>query len=228
MDNDNYLQNIYTNRSQETIHEWLLELENHFNEKGVVFYPEKLLALTSGIQPELNPKIIALLSDIKLLIDNDPLAEVMSEENFHMTFLAITQSIYEAYDDISEIADLTERFSFSIRNNELKVKELQLVALPNQLLLAGIPDSNSVNLRKIFWDDLMSSEWQSNLQDRYPGKALPPDFWHTTILRYKSKKLPPLIREYFLSHSEKRYGEIEGKIKLVLARYDWDEPLNII
>jgi len=74
----------------------------------------------------------------------------------------------------------------------------------------------------------MSSEWQLKLQDRYPGKTLPPDFWHTTILRCKSKKLPPLIREYFLSNSEKRYGEIDCKIKLVLPCYDCDKPLNII
>lgn len=90
MDNENYLQNVYTNRSQETIHEWLLELENNFNEKDVFFYPEKLSALTSGIQPELNPKIRALLSDLRELTNDDPLAIVMSEENFHMTFLAVT------------------------------------------------------------------------------------------------------------------------------------------
>lgn len=228
MDNQNYLQNVYTNRSQETIQEWLLELENNFNEKDVVFYPEKLLALTSGIQPELNPQIRVLLSDLRSLTNDDPLAEVMSEENFHMTFLAVTQSIYESYEDTADIADLIERFSLIIRNSTLNVKELQLVALPNQLLLAGIPDSNSISLRQIFWNDLMSSDWQSKLQDRYPGKALPPDFWHTTIMRYKSKKLPPLVREYFLSNSDMRYGEIEGKIKLVLAPYNWNNPLNII
>ncbi|WP_141097368.1 MULTISPECIES: hypothetical protein [Pantoea] len=228
MDNENYLQNVYTNRSQETIHEWLLELENNFNEKDVVFYPEKLLALTSGIQPELNPQIRVLLSDLRSLTNVDLLAEVMSEENFHMTFLAVTQSIYESYEDTADIVDLIERFSLIIRNSTLNVKELQLVALPNQLLLAGIPDSNSISLRQNFWNDLMSSDWQSKLQDRYPGKALPPDFWHTTIMRYKSKKLPPLVREYFLSNSDMRYGEIEGKIKLVLAPYNWNNPLNII
>lgn len=228
MDNENYLQNVYTNRSQETIHEWLLELENNFNEKDVAFYPEKLLALTSGIQPELNPQIRVLLSDLRSLTNVDPLAEVMSEENFHMTFLAVTQSIYESYEDTADIVDLIERFSLIIRNSTLNVKELQLVALPNQLLLAGIPDSNSISLRQNFWNDLMSSDWQSKLQDRYPGKALPPDFWHTTIMRYKSKKLPPLVREYFLSNSDMRYGETEGKIKLVLALYNWNNPLNII
>lgn len=228
MDNENYLQNVYTNRSQETIHEWLLELENNFHEKDVVFYPEKLSALTSGIQPELNPQIRVLLSDLRELTNDDPLAEVMSEENFHMTFLAVTQSIYESYEDIADIADLTERFSLITRNSTLNVKELQLVALPNQLLLAGIPDSNSISLRQIFWNELMSSDWQSKLQDRYPGKALPPDFWHTTIMRYKSKKLPPLVREYFLSNADMRYGAIEGKIKLVLAPYNWNNLLNII
>lgn len=228
MDNDNYLQKIYFNRSQETIHEWLLEPGNDPNDKDVVFYPEKLLALTSGIQPELNPHIRALLSDIKSLTDNDPLAEVMREENFHLTFLAVTQSIYESYKEISDITDLAERFSHIIKNSELKVKELQLVALPNQLLLAGIPDKESISLRQRFWDDLMNSDWRLKLQERYPGKALPPEFWHTTLLRYKSKKLPPLIREYFLSNSDMRYGEVEGKIKLVLAQYDWQSPLNII
>ncbi|MCW1834588.1 hypothetical protein OLZ33_21710 [Pantoea ananatis] len=228
MDNENYLQKVYTNRSQETIHEWLLELEKNFNEKDVVFYPEKLLALTSGIHPELNPQIRVLLSDLRSLTNDDQLAEVMSEENFHMTFLAVTQSIYESYEDITDIADLTERFSLIIRNSTLNVKELQLVALPNQLLLAGIPDRDSITLRQRFWEELISSDWQSKLHDRYPRKALPPDFWHTTLLRYKSKKLPPQIREYFLSNSEKRYGEIDGKIKLVLAPYNWNNPLNII
>lgn len=68
----------------------------------------------------------------------------------------------------------------------------------------------------------MSFGWHLKLQERYPGKALPPDCWHTTLLRYKPKKLPPLIREYFLSNSEVRYGEIEGKVKLVLAPNNWN------
>lgn len=41
LDNGHCLQNIYTTRSQETIHEWLLKLNNNLNEEGVVFYPEK-------------------------------------------------------------------------------------------------------------------------------------------------------------------------------------------
>ena len=48
------------------------------NAKNVVFYPEKRLALTSGIQPGLNPHIKIMLSDIKLLANDDPLAKVMS------------------------------------------------------------------------------------------------------------------------------------------------------
>ena len=38
-----------------------------------------------------------------------------------MNFLAVTPSIYEAYQDIINIVGLTERFSLIINNRELSV-----------------------------------------------------------------------------------------------------------
>ena len=74
------------------------------------------------------------------------------------------------------IHDNQKKYSFFalillIRTSELKVKVLQLVALPNQLLLAVIPDRNSIRLRQMFWNDLMSPDWQSKVQERYPGNG---------------------------------------------------------
>lgn len=214
-----FFDKIYTDRSLETIREWSADrIEN--SKKDIVFYPEKLLALTSGTQPDLNLKIRTLMADIYSLTINDPFAEVIRKENFHITFLAITQSIYESLEDVAALSNLKDRFGFVIRNNELKVRDLRLVALPNQLLLAGTPDNSSIILRQKMWDDLINSEWASKLISRYQGNT-PPDFWHTTILRYKSHSLPPLIKDYFLSHCKNRYDGIEGKINLVLAPYDW-------
>jgi len=221
--NHHFLENIYARRSRDTLQQWLITPENNGQQVGKSFYPQDLKALTSGIQPSLNPAIKSLLNDIRCLTAADPLAEVMSEENFHLTFLAITSARYPHARDMPPGANLIAIFNQTVENRELAVADLQLVALPDQLLLAGIPGEQAEKNRKMFWDALRASEWQTPLQQRYPGQDAPPEFWHTTLLRYKAEKLPPGVRDYFISHSNCRYGAVSGEIRLALATYNWGE-----
>lgn len=130
MGNNHFLENIYASRSRDTLQQWLTTPENNAHQADKSFYPPNLKALTSGIQPRLNPAIKSLLSDIRCLTAADPRAEVMSEDNFHLTFLAITPARYPHFGDVPPSANLIATFNQTVENRDLTVTDLQLVALP--------------------------------------------------------------------------------------------------
>lgn len=78
----------------------------------------------------------------------------------------------------------------------ITVRELRLVALPNQLLLAGIPDTLALRQRQAFCERLLTTDWQAALRLRHGNTPLPAPFWHTTLLRYQADCLPESLRRF--------------------------------
>ncbi|WP_380181861.1 hypothetical protein [Kalamiella sp. sgz302252] len=217
---DDDLARIYHQRSQQTLGVWR-EPATAATHTG--FYPESLKAIATGIQPELSPSVRHLLAELGQQTRHDPLADTMQPDHFHLTFLAITPALYDRQRQPENCAGLKRLAAAYCLEQELTIRELRLVALPNQLLLAGIPDTADIACRAAFWNALQRSEWAELLRQRYNGSRQPPPFWHSTLLRYHASILPDYLQRFFQARSEQRYGEICGKIRLRLVSYNWSE-----
>ena len=214
------LARIYHQRTQETLRIWR-EPASAAAHTG--FYPEDLKAIATGIQPMLTRPVRHLLAELSQQTRDDPLADTMQPDHFHLTFLAITPALYNQQHQPVNCASLQRIAAAYCLEQELTIRELRLVALPNQLLIAGIPDATDIARRAVFWDALQHSEWADLLRQRYKGSCQPPPFWHSTLLRYHARVLPDYLQRFFLVRSGQRYGEINGNIKLRLVSYNWSE-----
>jgi len=214
------LAQIYHQRSQETLRLWRdpAAAEAH---RG--FYPEKLKAIATGIQPELTQPLQTLLTELQQRVLDDPLADIMQPAHFHLTFLAITPSRYDFAHPPEGVDELRKIAAAHCLGSELSIRDLRLVALPNQLLIAGIPQAADVARRKAFWKALAGSDWAEPLRARYNGSDRPPPFWHSTLLRYEAPTLPDRLQQFFKARINQRYGDITGAIRLRLVTYNWSE-----
>ncbi|WP_312044738.1 hypothetical protein [Erwinia sp.] len=214
------LTQIYHQRSKETLRVWD---EPATAKAHSGFYPENLKAIAAGIQPSLTPALSTLLAELRNLVLDDPLADIMQPAHFHLTFLAITPSCYERRPQTEDIETLRQLAAAYELESVLTVRDLQLVALPNQLLIAGIVDEAASAKRQAFWRALQHSNWASLLRERYHGSEQPPTFWHSTLLRYHAAVLPERLQQFFKARNNQRYGSISGTIKLRLVTYNWSQ-----
>lgn len=190
------------------------------------YYDPHKLALASGIQPVPSADIASLRHQLAELVRNDALADVMPADGLHFTFLPLTLPLYTATEQPENMASLLELWH-RWRQSKVHIRELRLVALPSQLLLAGIPDEQSLRARQQFCDALLASPWRNHLIDRHAHTPLPAPFWHTTLLRYRAQYLPPSLRRFFLANRQQRYASVEGTLKLAQVNYNWTRVLPI-
>lgn len=190
------------------------------------YYDPHKLALASGIQPSLPTAIASLRQQLAIRVSDDALADVMPADGLHFTFLPITLPLYSAAEPPENMASLLTLWQ-RWRQHTVRINELRLVALPGQILLAGIPDEKSQQARQQFCDALLASPWLNHLIDRHAHTPLPPPFWHTTLLRYQAQYLPPSLRHFFLANRQQRYGSVEGTLKLAQVNYNWTRVLPI-
>ena len=190
------------------------------------YYDPHKLALASGIQPVPSTDIASLRQQLAELARGDALADVMPADGLHFTFLPLTLPLYTDTEQPENMASLLELWH-SWRQSKVHIRELRLVALPSQLLLAGIPDEQSLQARQQFCDALLASPWRNHLIDRHAHTPLPAPFWHTTLLRYRAQYLPPSLRRFFLANHQQRYGSAEGSLKLAQVNYNWTRVLPI-
>lgn len=214
------LTQIYHQRAQETLRIW----RDPTTAKAYSgFYPENLKAIATGIQPALTQPISTLLAELREQVLDDPLADIMQPDHFHLTFLAITPSCYDQRHQPEGIEELTRIAAAHCLEKKLTVRELRLVALPNQLLIAGIADATDITRREAFWQALQHSGYAGLLKERYSGSARPPTFWHSTLLRYNAAVLPERLQQFFKARMNQRYGDITGTIQLRLVTYNWSQ-----
>ncbi|PWC19666.1 hypothetical protein [Brenneria corticis] len=219
------LQDLYHSTSEATLQQW--EKQSGIGElmKGH-YYDTSRLAFTSGFQPPATPDIRRLLAQLDELAGNDPLADVMPVYGLHFTFLPITQQIYSPDrqpDNFSELQSLWQEYE----GKTVRISDLRLVALPGQLLLAGIPDKESIAARHQLASSLLASSWQEALRNRHANTPLPAPFWHSTLLRYRAQRLPEAFRQFFIAQRHQRYGSVHGRLKLVLSNYNWTQLRTI-
>lgn len=226
MSNSEELQQLYTRTSEKTLAKWATHPDIGRVREEAFYEPHKL-AITSGIQPALTPPLSQLLYELHELVNNDSLADVMPYTGLHFTFFAITMPLYQ-FRDISMLdQQLPAIFAEHAQNLVATISNLRLVALPNQLLIAGTPDFDSQSAKAAFAHQLLDSPWREKLRDRHGDIPLPPPFWHSTLLRYQAEFIPQRFRDYFLAHQSHNYGNVTAQVQMAFTNYNWTEVHSV-
>ena len=218
------IQKAYQNTNSKTLTIW-----NEHPETGAVrtepFYHPHRLAITSGNRA--GPSMSGLLADITAAAQGDVLADVAPPDGMHFTFFAVTQALYDRPEDAENAVELTEIFNQYCRGHIMRISDLRLIALPDQLLLAGFPDEESLRVRQSLVEHLLSTQWADKIRERFPNTEIPQIFWHSTLMRYGAQYLPSSLREFFLQNQNKNFGSLSLPVKLVMTNYNWTDTYTL-
>jgi len=193
------------------------------------YYDPLKLALATGIQPTVPVKVSRLLCELQQLTQDDPLADILPAHGLHFTFLPLTLPLYNINEPLpANVEQLTTLWT-QFDAKKIIIRNLQLVALPGQLLLAGIPENPAIALRQSFCEKVLETDWKNELLRRHHGSALPAPFWHSTLLRYNAAFLPATLRQFFLKRQDMDFGDVTGELILARVNYNWTQcyPLRI-
>lgn len=222
------LPDIYRSTNSNTIGKWednagigQIRAEN--------YYDTVKLALATGIKPRMPLSVSQLIDELNELTKGDPLADIQPAHSFHFTFLPLTLPLYKANQRLPSKVDQLKNIWSGYHSKKIAIRHLRLIALPSQLLLAGIPDEPAVAMRQSFCEKILESDWKAELLKRHSRIPLPAPFWHSTILRYSAAFMPATLREFFLKRHESDYGDVVGELTLARISYNWGNfyPLAI-
>ncbi|WP_244212685.1 hypothetical protein [Rahnella woolbedingensis] len=189
------------------------------------FYPPDCLAITSGNRA--GPSMKELLADIVTAAQGDVLADVAPTDGMHFTFFAVTQALYDRPENAEGLEELIEMFNQHCRGHIMHISDLRLIALPDQLLLAGFPDEESLRVRQALVDHLLTTQWAGKIHERFPNTEIPQMFWHSTLMRYSAQYLPSSLREFFLHNQQHNFGSLSLPVKLVMTNYNWTDTFTL-
>lgn len=122
------------------------------------------------------PDVSRLMSELKELTKDDPLADTLPTHGFHFTFLPLTLPLYNPHEQLPAKVEQLTRIWGEFHAKKIVIRHLRLVALPGQLLLAGIPESPAIALRQSFCEKVLNSQWKNELLMRHTGSSLPAPF----------------------------------------------------
>ncbi|EJH4503015.1 hypothetical protein NDZ79_001576 [Cronobacter sakazakii] len=222
------LQEMYRTANENTLAIWSKHAGIGEIRKENYYDPVKL-ALATGIQPTVPVKVSRLLCELQQLTQDDPLADILPAHGLHFTFLPLTLPLYNINEPLpANVEQLTTLWT-QFDAKKIIIRNLQLVALPGQLLLAGIPEHPAIALRHSFCDKVLETDWKHELLRRHTGSPLPAPFWHSTLLRYSAAFLPATLRHFFLKRQDMDFGDVTGELILARVNYNWTQcyPLRI-
>lgn len=189
------------------------------------FYHPTRLAITSGNRA--GPAMAGLLSELEAVTQGDPLADVAPPGGMHFTFFCVTQALYDKPEDAEGAGELTDIFRKHCDGHIMHIRDLRLIALPDQMLLAGFPDEESQRVRQSLVNDLMKTPWAEKIWERFPHTEIPQVFWHSTLLRYGAQYLPEPLRVWFDENQHRNFGSLSLPVKLVMTNYNWTETRTL-
>lgn len=184
------------------------------------FHPTRL-AMTTGSYLGDNERILKLRDELGEVVAGDRLADVNPRAYLHFTFLALSVQAYAGRSALPGHVRLREAFGRICAGHDFRVTRLRLVALPNALLLAGVPDAETQERRGEFARAVLESNWRDRLEARYPDGVIPPVFWHSTLLRYHAEGVSPAVQGFFAKHRGEKFGEVCRPIRLMATSYNW-------
>ncbi|ELY6085233.1 hypothetical protein SNQ11_000294 [Cronobacter sakazakii] len=226
--NPTSLQNKYRTANENTLAIWSKNAGIGEIRKENYYDPVKL-ALATGIQPPVPVKVSRLLCELQHLTQDDPLADILPAHGLHFTFLPLTLPLYNINEPLPAKVEQLAALWTEFDAKKILIRNLQLVALPGQLLLAGIPENPAIALRQSFCEKVLETDWKNELLRRHHGSALPAPFWHSTLLRYNAAFLPATLRQFFLKRQDMDFGDVTGELILAKVNYNWTQcyPLRI-
>lgn len=214
------LHSKYQSTNEETLTIW-----RHNSGIGEVrkdnYYDPVKLALATGIQPHMPSPVAHLICELSQLMKDDLLADILPASSFHFTFLPLTPPLFEENQRLPAKVDQLTDIWTGYQTKKIIIRKLRLVALPSQLLLAGIPDEPAVEMRQSFCEKILDSQWKKELLLRHTASPLPAPFWHSTILRYGAAFLPLALRDFFYDRQAINFGDVSGELALVKINYNW-------
>ena len=185
------------------------------------YYDPVKFALATGLQPPISVPVLRLLDELKKLTGDDPLADTLPAQGFHFTFLPLTQPLYKVDEPFPAKIEELRTIWAEYEAKKIVIRNLRLVALPSQLLLAGIPDDPAIAMRHSFCEKILASSWKNELLVRHANSPLPAPFWHSTLLRYNADFLPTEVRQFFIERQNIDFGEVAGELTLAKINYNW-------
>lgn len=216
------LENEYLSVNQRTLHIWR-EHPGIGDIRKEHYYDPVKLALATGIQPPVLDLVADLLRELHRLMAGDRLADILPLSSFHFTFLPLTLPLYAENEPLPAKTEQLTTIWSEYQAQPIVIKQLRLVALPSQLLLAGIPDDPAIALRQSFCESILHSQWKDELLARHAGSSLPAPFWHSTLLRYDAACLPAELRKLFIRHQATRFGNVAADLTLARVNYNWEK-----
>lgn len=187
------------------------------------FYHPTKLAFSSGNRPALSRDLLSLLCALQEVTKDDPLADLNPVDGVHFSFFPISNALYDNVEQVPERDEVRDIFTRCCAGHVMHISQLRLVALPNQILLAGIPDARSLEVRQRLADALLASPWQDKVRARYPSGDIPQLFWHSTLLRYSADVVSPALHALFLRFQNHNFGEVSLPVRLVMCNYNWQQ-----
>jgi hypothetical protein len=214
------LESLYRSVNENTVAIWSENAGIGKIKQGNYYDPVRL-ALAAGIQPPVSFDVSCLIYELQQLTKDHPLADILPTPGFHFTFLPLTLPLYNDNEPLPEKIDELTNIWSEFDAKKIVIRDLRLVALPSQLLLAGIPDSSAITMRQSFCEQVLDSHWKNELQMRHSGSSLPAPFWHSTILRYGADFLPASLRQFIIERQAVNFGDVAGELKLARVNYNW-------
>lgn len=214
------LDRVYQSTNDQTLAGWR-ENEGIGEVRDTPGYDPTKLALATGIKPAMPAQIQLLFNELGELVRDDTLADRLPVASFHFTFLPLTLPLYAENEALpGKLEQLREMWA-EYQARRITVRELRLVALPDQLLLVGIPDDAALAMRHAFCQKVLGSQWKEELLARHATTPLPAPFWHSTLLRYGASYLPERLRQYFRQNQALRFGTVSGALTFARVSYNW-------
>lgn len=214
------LQKMYRSANENTIAMWKKNTGIGDSRKEHYYDPLKL-ALAAGIKPPVPDSVSHLIDELKQLTKRDFLADTLPKQGFHFTFLPLTLPLYNVNEQLPEKADQLTRIWTEFHAKKIIIRQLRLIALPSQLLLAGIPEPSAIDMRQSFCEKILDSHWKNELLTRHAASSLPAPFWHSTILRYRAAFLPVTVRQFFIERQAINFGDVAEELILAKVNYNW-------
>ena len=214
------LQTQYRSASENTLAVWA-ENKGTGKIREENYYDPVKLALAAGIRPAATSSVSRLLGELEQLTRDDPLADALPAQGLHFTFLPLTLPLYDAGEPLPAKVEQLKSIWTGFDGKKIAIRDLRLVALPSQLLLAGIPEHPAIALRQRFCEKVLESDWRNELLMRHAHSPLPAPFWHSTLLRYGAAFLPAPLRQFFMAYQSVNVGDIAGELTLAKVNYNW-------
>lgn len=192
-------------------------------------YVADLLGFSSGSKFSLFEALRQFMDELNRLSQSVEGLDILAERNLHFTFLALSQHRYSGADAFPEnLSELKRVAKESLKSAPTYLSRLRLVPLSNAIVLAGVPDEESVSARAVFTEALLKSSWAPHLRQRYGQYSIPPLIWHTTLVRADRQYLPTAVRDLFHSWRRQDFGSLELDAPRVAAvTYNWSRMIEI-